>query len=82
VTSYGDVRLKLFKPVVIKLSQDDKFSEAKPGTIIDVSRDCFTVKAGQNAVRFYEIQAPGSRRMKVSDYLLGHRLDIGACLGA
>jgi len=82
VTTYGDVRLKLFKPVVIKLSQDDEFSEAKPGTIIDVSRDCFTVKTGQNAVRFYEIQAPGSRRMKVSDYLLGHRLDIGARLGA
>lgn len=82
VTSYGEIRLKLFKPVVVRLSRDVISAEAKPGTILDVSKDCFTVKTGQDAVRFYEIQAPGSRRMKVSDYLLGHRLGIGDCLGA
>jgi len=78
VTSYGETRLKLFKPEVVKLS---RLSEEQPGVILDVSRDSFTVKAGQDAVRFWEVQAPGSRRMKVSDYLLGHRLVPGDCLG-
>lgn len=81
-TSYGNVRLKLFKPEVVRLGQNAVMSEAKPGIILEVGRDCFTVKAGQDAVRFYEIQAPGSRRMKVSDYLLGHSLNEGDALGA
>ena len=72
------VKLKLFSPVVVR---DDELKpstvQAEPGTLIEVDRVSFTVKAGSGAVRFFGIQSPGSRRMKVSDYLLGHSLIKG-----
>jgi methionyl-tRNA formyltransferase len=78
LTSLGAVKLKLFAPEVVN---DDELNptavETEPGTLIDVDRVSFTVKAGRGAVRFFEIQAPGARRMKVSDYLLGHSLKQG-----
>jgi methionyl-tRNA formyltransferase len=77
VTTLGEHKLKLFKPQVLAWPQD----EWEPGVIVDVGRDSFVVKAGLDAVKITEIQAPGSRRMKVSEYLLGHRLSIGERLG-
>jgi methionyl-tRNA formyltransferase len=77
VTTLGEHKLKLFKPQVLAWPQD----EWEPGVIVDVGRDSFVVKTGLDAVKIAEIQAPGSRRMKVSEYLLGHRLTIGERLG-
>ena len=76
-TSLGQLKLKLFSPEVVPVREGNSASQTEPGMIMEVARDSFTVRAGQNAVRFYEIQAPGSRRMKVSEYLLGHRLTAG-----
>ncbi len=41
----------------------------------------FTVRCGDgNGVSVEEIQAPGSKRMKISDYLLGNKIEVGTIL--
>ncbi|SCZ76964.1 methionyl-tRNA formyltransferase [Acidaminobacter hydrogenoformans] len=78
LTSLGEVKLKVFTPEVVREDSLKSMAvQAEPGVLIDVDRVSFTVKAGRGAVRFFEIQAPGARRMKVSDYLLGHSLKAG-----
>ena len=82
VTSLGALKLKLFQPQVVETGTSDLGDLAAPGTLLEVTRDSLTVKAGENAVKFYEIQAPGSKRMTVKAYLLGHALEEGDCLGS
>lgn len=82
VTTLGNLKLKLFQPQVVETGTSDLGDLAAPGTLLEVTRDSFTVKAGENAVKFYEIQAPGSRRMAVKAYLLGHALEEGDCFGS
>ena len=67
-------RLKVYRS---ELVSDDK-TNSEPGVIID-ERD-FTVSCEKGAVRFIEIQAEGSKRMSVSDYLRGRPVKKGTRL--
>lgn len=61
--------VKLFRPRVV----DAGGAEQEPGTILaaDAGRG-LVVAAGEGAVRFLEIQPPGTRRMETEAWLHGH----------
>lgn len=64
-----------------------KFWQAEPimtdikdgvdGEIIKVDDNSFTVKCGGSALKVSEIQVPGKKKCKVSDYLRGNKLEVG-----
>ncbi|MCI9337806.1 MAG: methionyl-tRNA formyltransferase [Lachnospiraceae bacterium] len=52
-----------------------------PGEILRTDRDCITVAAGQGALRIYELQLAGKKRMAAHDFLLGVKMQPGEVLG-
>ena len=66
------VVIKVFPPAEVL---DDYCSE--PGQILEAGRDGIIVGCGQGALRFLELQPAGSRRMPVSDFLSGRKLQAG-----
>lgn len=54
---------------------------AVPGEILAVDRDSVTVAAGDGALRIYELQMEGKKRMTAHDFLLGVKLQAGERLG-
>ena len=75
VTMLNGKRLKVYKSEIV--SNDNKGKAA--GEIVD-NKD-FSVACGDGVIRFTEIQAEGSKRMKTADYLRGKPVDIGVILG-
>lgn len=54
---------------------------AVPGEILRVDRDSVTVATGDGALRIYELQLEGKKRMAAHDFLLGVKLQPGEVLG-
>ncbi|MCM1064183.1 MAG: methionyl-tRNA formyltransferase [Eubacterium sp.] len=52
-----------------------------PGQILKVDKDSITVAAGDGALRIYELQLEGKKRMTTHDFLLGVKLQAGEKLG-
>ncbi len=67
-------RLKVYRSELVSTEKTDN----EPGTIIN--EHDFTVSCGTGSVRFTEIQAEGSKRMNVSDYLRGRPVKKGTKL--
>jgi methionyl-tRNA formyltransferase len=55
-------------------------SIAVPGTILEVGKTGMLVKTGTQALRIGAIQMPNGKKMRVSDYILGHALEMGVVL--
>jgi methionyl-tRNA formyltransferase len=55
-------------------------TDAVPGTIIGAMKEGIQVQTGEGVLRLLDIQPANKKRMAVSDYLAGHRIQIGACL--
>ena len=53
-----------------------------PGEILSADRDSVTVAAGEGALRIYELQLEGRKRMTAHDFLLGVRMRPGEVLGS
>ncbi len=64
-------RLKIFPPVQVVEGSGD------PGEIIACSADQFQVSCGDGAIQVSCLQPDGSRRMNVSDFLLGAPVELG-----
>lgn len=79
ITGYAFIngkRLKVFSSALCTGT-----SLATPGTVEDVSE--FTVVCGDGKlVRFVEVQPEGGKRLKVSDYLRGNKLEKGTVLSS
>ena len=69
-------RLKVFNADVTKAGS----TGAKPGSIIRVDKDAFTVMTGKDALTVKDIQIEGKRRMAVKEFLLGYSLNEGDIL--
>ena len=52
-----------------------------PGEILQVRKDSVTVAAGKGALRIYELQLEGKKRMTAHDFLLGVKMEPGEILG-
>ena len=66
-----DVNFKIFRV------ESDGTASAAPGTILAADKHGIRVACGQGeSVRILELQAPGKKRMRASDYLLGHPMHV------
>ena len=74
-THWGDKVLKIWKAKAE--SGIGVLQEEKPGTVLEVNKDSFTVQTGDGQLRISEIQIPGKKRMETSAFLRGYTLETG-----
>ncbi|MBR4993078.1 MAG: methionyl-tRNA formyltransferase [Lachnospiraceae bacterium] len=68
-------RLKIYNGDVVSLD-----NTAKPGSIIAVDKESFTVSTGDKALKISDVQIEGKRRMNVKEFLLGNAISVGDTL--
>jgi len=56
--------------------------DGPPGLVLAAGPDGLLVAAGDGALRLVEMQLEGRRRLSAAEFLAGHRLAPGTCLGA
>ncbi|MBQ7886045.1 MAG: methionyl-tRNA formyltransferase [Clostridia bacterium] len=76
-TTLGEQTIKVFE-----LNVKEGAASGQPGEIIaaDAKRG-LVVSCGDHDVEMLAIQMPGAKRMNAKDYLRGHTIDTGVCLG-
>ena len=76
-TTLGEQTIKVFELAVL-----DGTASGAPGEIIaaDAKRG-LVVSCGDHDVLLAQIQMPGAKRMNAKDYLRGHTMETGVCLG-
>jgi len=57
-------------------------AHARPGCILQARREGIEVATGDGVLRLLEVQLEGKRRVTAAEYLAGHLLAPGTCLGA
>ena len=69
----------------MKIMEVRRVSDApsgEPGRIIAAdSRSGLVVACGDGDLELVQIQMPGAKRMNARDYLRGHTIETGVCLG-
>ena len=76
-TTLQDQTIKVFD-IIVK----DGAATGAPGEIIAAdAKQGFVVSCGDHDVEMLTIQMPGAKRMNAKDYLRGHTMDTGICLG-
>lgn len=68
--------MKIWKAKVVENVE----SEDPAGTVIQVEKDGFTVKCGENGLKVLELQIPGKKRMDASAFLRGYEMPVGTVL--
>jgi methionyl-tRNA formyltransferase len=59
----------------------DAGSAGKPGDVLSVDDEGVTVRAGGGTLRLKSVQLEGGRRMRVEEFLRGHKMTPGEKLG-
>ena len=76
-TTLGDQTIKVFELTVL-----DGAASGVPGEIIAAdAKQGLVVSCGDHNVILSQIQMPGAKRMNAKDYLRGHTMETGVCLG-
>ena len=75
-TNWNDKVMKIWDAVCVSMDSD-----AKPGTIIQVTRDSFLVQTGDGVLEVRELQIPGKKRMDAGAFLRGYQVKEGEMLG-
>jgi len=57
------------------------YEKKEPGTILDVRGDAIIVSCGKGLFSIKEVQSEGGKRMDVSSFLRGHKVEKGVILG-
>lgn len=78
-TYYKGRLLKIYKAKVIRLSGDQVIRD--PGEIIRVSKEGIAVACAKDSLIIQELQIEGKRKMKVVEFIAGHRVCVGENLG-
>lgn len=73
-TFFGDVRLKMFRPIPMEGPQ------GTPGQVLGVDTGKLVVACAQGAVALGELQWPGSKRRQAASVLAGHPISVGTKL--
>ncbi|MBQ2582190.1 MAG: methionyl-tRNA formyltransferase [Ruminococcus sp.] len=68
-------RLKVYRSEIVSTKPSGK----QPGTVVDTDKFC--VSCADGVLRFTEVQAEGSKRMRSEDYLRGKPIESGTVLG-
>lgn len=86
-TTYQGRQLKLWRAAPVSEGQEEtlvrNYSEktVTPGQILAVDKESVTVATGKGALRIYELQLEGKKRMSAHDFLLGVKMAPGEMLG-
>lgn len=75
-TTYKGENMKIFSAAIVKDTSDKKV-----GTILNVNEDGVLTKCKDDAIIISEVQMPNKKRVKVSDYIRGNKIEIGERLG-
>ena len=76
-TTLGDQTIKVFELTVL-----DGAASGAPGEIMAAdAKQGLVVSCGDHDVILSQIQMPGAKRMNAKDYLRGHTMETGVCLG-
>lgn len=78
-TYYNGKLLKIYKARVS--SQVRKFASSNPGEILEASKEGIVVFTGKGNIIIEELQIEGKRRMKVGEFIAGHKILPGEILG-
>ncbi len=76
-TTYHGKQLKIWKAQAVAWEAGPQ----RAGEILQVDRDSVTVAAGEGALKLWEVQLEGKKRMTVHDFLLGVKMKRGESLG-
>ncbi len=71
--------LKIYAAKVV--TEEECTTGAAPGTVIAVDKKSFMVRCGNGALRIYNLQLEGKKRMDTSAFLLGYKVENGMQLG-
>ena len=75
LTTLSGERLKVF-------AAEKAAGNGEPGTVLEADpKKGLTVACGEGALKLIEIQLGGGKRMKATDFLRGHSLEVGVKLG-
>lgn len=75
LTTLSGERLKVF-------AAEKENGRGEPSTVLEADpKKGLTVACGEGALRLTEIQLVGGKRMKATDFLRGHSLEVGVKLG-
>lgn len=75
LTTLSGERLKVF-------AAEKAAGNGEPGTVLEADpKKGLTVACGEGALRLTEIQLVGGKRMKATDFLRGHAIQVGTKLG-
>ena len=75
LTTLSGERLKVF-------AAEKAAGRGEPGTVLEADpKKGLTVACGEGALRLTEIQLVGGKRMKATDFLRGHAIEVGTKLG-
>lgn len=75
LTTLSGERLKVF-------AAEKANGKGEPGTVLEADpKKGLTVACGEGALRLTEIQLVGGKRMKATDFLRGHAIEVGTKLG-
>ncbi len=80
--AYTNLEEKVLK--IHKMDLDDSdfpSGNHPPGTIVNIKGDHFKVDTGGGIIKITELQLEGKRRMSTSEFLRGHKLEVGLKLG-
>ena len=81
-TSCRGRQLKIWKAQAVSSDcAGEAASRAVPGEILKVDKDTVTVMTGDGALKIYELQLEGKKRMTTRDFLLGVKLQPGEKMG-
>ena len=78
-TSYKGKQLKIWKAVPVP-SESTVDDESSAGEILKVEKDAVTVATGKGALKIFELQLEGKKRMTTHDFLLGVKMQPGEVL--
>lgn len=75
LTTLSGERLKVF-------AAEKAAGNGEPGTVLEANpKKGLTVACGEGALKLTEIQLVGGKRMKATDFLRGHAIEVGTKLG-
>ena len=75
LTTFSGERLKVF-------TAEKAAGNGEPGTVLEADpKKGLTVACGEGALKLIEIQLVGGKRMKATDFLRGHVIEVGTKLG-
>ncbi|HZX21237.1 MAG TPA: methionyl-tRNA formyltransferase [Clostridia bacterium] len=75
-TTYEGKTMKVWKSSVIYGNRN-----RKPGTILEVKKDCILVATGKDILSIEELQFSGRKKMSVNQYLVGNNIETDKILG-